>query len=144
MLPALCIQDTHYSYHREKQVWDILEKCNFSQRYNFYQHLISHHYTQNKLLLDKFIQTHSKAIKWTKSLSDERDQVVLKRNEAREFSNSGNAIVLALQLIKTCSNYNNLTKITMNSLSGSLSYLSMDMVCYAIMKHLSDKQECYS
>ena len=108
-LPALCATK-EYNSKLDNELWQIMKKIDFKNRFKFYHQLRFQSYITKTILLNKLVTLQPKAIKWTKSLSDEEDQIRKMSKEVSEIANGGNGLILANQLLKVCSNYNNLTK----------------------------------
>ena len=66
------------------------------------------------------------------------------KNETIQISNGGNTLIVANQIVKICSNYNNLFKPLILSMEKQVfNSLALDMVSFSIIKNLSDNQEFY-
>ena len=66
------------------------------------------------------------------------------RSETEALTTGGNMLILATQVLKLASNYNNLIKPQMIALSkANLSALAIDMTAYTIVRTLSDKQDLH-
>ena len=90
-------------------------------------------------MLNKLVELVPRVIKWTKSLSIERQHIELMKNETIKISNGGNTLIIANQIIKICSNYNNLFKPLILSMEKQVfNSLALDMVSFSIIKNLSD------
>ncbi len=140
-LPALCIARDH-NYSLDVELWKILKPINFTTRYFYYQELISRGYLTNLTLLSKLIELYPKASKWTKSISDsdDKDLLYMMRKEAGKIANSGNCLIMGNNLIRTCSNYNNLIKPLIQVMEkDSFNQLSLDMIAFSILRNLVEK-----
>ena len=81
-----------------------------------------------------------RAIKWTKHLSDEDSRIKMMQAETAMLTASGNTMILASQVMKVISNYNNLIRPLLLTLrSIDMSPLALDMFSYCIVRQLSDK-----
>ena len=77
-LPGLCIVLDSNAMLQEmidKELWQILQKIDYKDRYNIYQELLSRGYLSNISLLNRLIDLQPKIAKWTKSISgsDKKD-----------------------------------------------------------------------
>ena len=71
-LPGLCVLDSHYP-QLDQELWNSLKHIDFKTRFIFYQDLLSRNYLTNFCLLEKLIHIQPKVVKWSKSLSDEKE-----------------------------------------------------------------------
>jgi len=139
-LPALCAGDLKTQLDTE--LWQIMKKIDYKLRFQFYHQLRFQSYVTKTILLQKLVTLHPKVIKWTKSLSDEEDQIRKMAKEVSDIANGGNGLILANQLLKVCSNYNNLTKSVICTMErGRLEELTLDMIAYSIVNALVEKQD---
>lgn len=141
-LPALCIKEDQ-NHVIDELLWSIFCKMEFQSRYSYYQQLLSVGYLTNYRLLSRFNDLYPKAIQWTKQLCDEQDQIQAEKHEAMKIGNGGNALILASQIVKVCTNYNNLIDPTIQSIDKALKDLALDMMAFVIVRHLSERQEVF-
>ena len=119
-----------------------MKKIDFKDRFRFYQTLLCSGYLTSTTLLTKLVTLYPRAIKWTKSLSDDEDQIKKMSKEVSDIANGGNGLILATQLLKVCANYNNLTKpLILTMERGKFEDLTLDMISFSMLKTLVDKQE---
>ncbi len=108
-LPALCLINEKVP-NIDTELWKIFNKMKYQERFQYYQYLLSKVYLSNINMLSKFVELCPRVVKWTKSLSIERQQIEMMKNETILISNGGNTLIIANQIVKICSNYNNLFK----------------------------------
>lgn len=140
LLPALCIQKNEAPLDGE--LWKIAQMLDVSQRYSHYQLLWSRSYQTVLPLLNILVDMAPRAIKWTKHLSDEASRIKMMQAETAVLTSSGNTMILASQVMKVISSYNNLIRPLLLTLrSTDMSPLALDMFSYCVVRLLSDKQE---
>jgi hypothetical protein len=108
-LPALCLINEKVP-NIDTELWKIFHEMKYQERFQYYQYLLSKVYLSNINMLSKFVELCPRVVKWTKSLSIERQQIEMMKNETVLISNGGNTLIIANQIVKICSNYNNLFK----------------------------------
>ena len=60
-----------------------------------------------------------------------------------KIGNGGNTLILAQQILKVCTNFNNLIEPTIQSIDKALKDLALDMMAFVIVRHLSEGQEVF-
>lgn len=143
-LGAACLlpKDQTASAQLGRDLWDVAEKIDVTDRLTIYQSHLSRGYLVNLALLDKLVDLVPRAIKWSKHLSDESDQIESMRGETDALTSGGNMLILASQVMKLVSNYNNLIRPLMLALvRANLAPIAIDMTAYSIVRTLSDKQD---
>ena len=71
-LPALTIAQNPGKI-LDNEIWKIMNKIEFQNRFYYYQGLLSKGYLSNACLLSKFIDIHPQVVKWSKTLSDDKE-----------------------------------------------------------------------
>ena len=97
--------------------------------------------------MNRLIDLQPKIAKWTKSISgsDKKDVIEQMRKEASKLANNGNCLILGHQIIRVCSNYDNLIKLLIQVMEkGTFSDMALDMIAFCILRNLIEKQEEYS
>ena len=142
-LPAISIAQ-NFDHKSDDVIWEILKDVEFHNRFYYYQGLLSKGYLNNTILLKKFIDLQPKAVKWSKTLSDDKDQISMMQKEASMLGNSGNCLVISNQIIRMATNYDNLIKPLISTMDGnSFKDLALDMLSFSILRNLIEKQEAY-
>lgn len=101
----------------------------------------------NISLLNRLIELQPKIAKWTKSINgtDKKDVLEQMRKEASKLANNGNSLLVGYQIIRVCSNFDNLIKLLIQVMEkGTFSDMALDMIAFCILRNLIEKQEEYS
>ena len=142
-LPALTII-TSENLKLDRELWEIMKHIEFKNRYFYYQELLSRGYLSNFCMLEKFIELHPKVVKWSKSLSDEAEQIELMRKSATQLANNGNCLIITNQILRMITNYENLIGPLLQTMNrNALQDLALDMVAFSILRNLTEKHKVY-
>jgi hypothetical protein len=77
-------------------------------------------------------------------LSDEKEQIALMQKAASKYANSGNCLIIANQILRMCTNYDNLIKPLVATMSdGSFQELALDMMAFSILRNLMERHDTY-
>jgi len=97
----------------DKELWLILQKIEYQQRYDIYQEHLSRGYLSSISLLNRLIDLQPKIAKWTKSIrdTDQKDVIEQMRKEASKLANNGNSLIVGYQITRIVSNFDNLIKL---------------------------------
>lgn len=115
-MPGLCIVLDSNAMLQEmidKELWLILQKIEYQQRYDIYQEHLSRGYLSSISLLNRLIDLQPKIAKWTKSIrdTDQKDVIEQMRKEASKLANNGNSLIVGYQITRIVSNFDNLIKL---------------------------------